>query len=190
MRLELRPWREDDAAALHEAYRHSPDLNLQLGGADLATVDLARGHISEHLLCTESSRNWAVVADGSAVGNVGLAAIERRHGTAWVHYWLAAEARGYGHASRALAAVADDAFKDGLFRLELGHRVNNPASCAVALRAGFLREGLERQKLRYGPARYDVETHARLRTDPPPDLRPVRLLARVTPAARGNTPRT
>jgi [ribosomal protein S5]-alanine N-acetyltransferase len=50
--------------------------------------------------------------------------------------------------------------------LELGHRTNNPASCVVARRARFLVEGLERQKLRYGDERFDVELHARLATDP------------------------
>ena len=53
-----------------------------------------------------------------------------------------------------------------MFRLELGHRVNNPASCQVAIAAGFAVEGVERAKLRYGQKRFDVETHARLATDP------------------------
>jgi hypothetical protein len=38
----------------------------------------------------------------------------------------------------------------------------------VATAAGFLAEGIEREKLRYGNVRYDVETHARLVTDPAP----------------------
>lgn len=58
--------------------------------------------------------------------------------------------------------------KAGLFRLELGHRVNNPASCVVAERAGFIAEGVERAKLKYGDERFDVELHARLATDPEP----------------------
>lgn len=40
----------------------------------------------------------------------------------------------------------------------------------MATRAGFVAEGVERQKLRYGTQRFDVETHARLRTDPRPDV--------------------
>lgn len=74
-----------------------------------------------------------------------------------------------------MTTVADQAFCDGLERLELGHRLNNPASCRVATRAGFLAEGIERQKLRYGTQRFDVELHARLRTDPAP----ARDLARI-----------
>jgi RimJ/RimL family protein N-acetyltransferase len=72
-------------------------------------------------------------------------------------------------ATAAVRAVAGWAFQDvGLFRLELGHRTNNPASCRVAVGAGFVVEGLERGKLRYDGVRYDVELHARLATDPPP----------------------
>ncbi len=56
----------------------------------------------------------------------------------------------------------------GLFRLELGHRTDNPASCRVACAAGFTAEGLQRQKLAWDGVRYDVETHARLATDPYP----------------------
>ncbi|MFS2031568.1 GNAT family N-acetyltransferase, partial [Curtobacterium sp. CT11-45] len=107
------------------------------------------------------------------VGCVGVTAIEHTHGTAWISYWLTPEARGRGMATRALAAAAEDAFALGLHRLELGHRTNNPASCAVATRAGFRAEGVERDKLRYGDDRFDVETHARLATDPTPDTVPL-----------------
>ncbi|MDR6171694.1 RimJ/RimL family protein N-acetyltransferase [Curtobacterium sp. SORGH_AS776] len=111
-------------------------------------------------------------AGARVVGCVGVTAIEHTHGTAWVSYWLTPEARGRGLATRALAA-AEDAFALGLHRLELGHRTNNPASCAVATRAGFRAEGVEREKLRYGDDRFDVETHARLATDPTPDTVPL-----------------
>jgi ribosomal-protein-alanine N-acetyltransferase len=170
MTVQLRPWTPEDAPALLSAYKENPDLHAQFGGADLSTVDQARVLISQRLPVTGSARNWAIAIDDVVVGNVGLSAIEHTHGTAWVHYWLTSAARGHGYASRALATVAAKAFADGLFRLELGHRVNNPASCSVAGRAGFVAEGIERQKLRYGAERFDVETHARLRTDPVPDL--------------------
>ncbi len=56
----------------------------------------------------------------------------------------------------------------GLERLELGHRVNNPASAAVAEAAGFVREGVERGKFLIAGARVDVTTYGRLVTDPMP----------------------
>lgn len=65
------------------------------------------------------------------------------------------------------------AFADGHFRLELGYRVDNPASCRVATRADFITEGTEGAELRYGDARFAVETHARLATDPAPDVVPL-----------------
>lgn len=46
--------------------------------------------------------------------------------------------------------------------------MNNAASCVVAERAGFIAEGVERAKLKYGDERFDVELHARLATDPEP----------------------
>lgn len=172
----LRPWRPSDADALRDACRSSPDLHTQFG--DVRPDTLAGAHdVIEHALASgERSRNWAVVLDGVAVGNVGLSAIEWRHQTAWASYWLATSARGRAFASRGLCAVSDWAYAEGLFRLELGHRVNNPASCRVAGRAGYQAEGVERQKLRYGQERFDVELHARLATDPAPTVSALQLL--------------
>lgn len=171
MTVELRPWTLEDAPALWDAYRQNPDLKTQFGSADLATVDHTRGYIGAQLPLTDSRRNWAITIDGAAEGNVGLSAIDRRHGTAWTYYWLASADRGHGYTVRALATIAAASFEDGLFRLELGHRVNNLASCRVATNAGFIPEGIERQKLLYGAERFDVETHARLLTDSSPNLK-------------------
>ena len=166
----LRPWRPGDAGALRSAVTISPDLITQLPVDTLTTLAACTRFIEEHLApASDAGRHLAIERDGAAVGNVGIGAIDRRHGTGWVYYWVAAPARGRGLAAAALGALAQWALTDGdLFRLELGHRVNNPASCAVATRAGFLAEGLERAKLAYGDERFDVETHARLRTDPAP----------------------
>lgn len=165
MHLTLSPWRDADAAALATAVLESPELAVQLGaspGTEVEALDLLRARFGDD----DRMRSFAIRVDGVAVGNVGLSHIERRHDTAWVSYWVTTSARGRGVASWALRRVADLAFADlGLFRLELGHRVNNPASCRVATAAGFAAEGVERAKLRYGAERFDVETHARLVTD-------------------------
>lgn len=170
MVVVLRPWSLDDAPALLVASRSDPDLATQFPEVGLDDEEHARAHVTGALRFDDHARNWAIVEDGVAVGNVGLSAIEFRHGTAWAHYWVAADARGRGLAARALTSVSSWAFDAGLFRLELGHRTNNPASCRVAAAAGFSAEGIERQKLRYGSERFDVETHARLAIDPVPDL--------------------
>ncbi len=171
MDFALRPWSLSDAADLRRAVASSPDLPHQLGGADLRREDACATFIAEVLAPAEGRLQLAVCVDAAVVGNVGLSHIEHRNDTAWVSYWVAAGSRGHGLAGRALTALAEHAFTDlGLFRLELGHRVDNPASCRVASRAGFAAEGIERSKLRYGDLRFDVETHARLATDP--QLRP------------------
>lgn len=165
MHLTLSPWQDTDAGALAGAVRESPDLAVQLGatpGTEAEALDFLRTWLRDD----ERTRSFAIRTDGVAVGNVGLSQIEHRHDTAWVSYWVSVGARGRGVATWACRRVAELAFADlGLFRLELGHRVNNPASCRVATAAGFAAEGVERARLRYGTERFDVETHARLATD-------------------------
>lgn len=74
-----------------------PDLVRQTGGADLSTDAAAAEHIARHLAPRgPRSYAFAVVLDGRAVGNVGIGAVDDVHATAWMSYWLAAEARGRG----------------------------------------------------------------------------------------------
>lgn len=171
----LRPWTLDDAPAVVQAFA-SPGMERQ--GGPVTSIEEARQWLEPMLWGrTDGLHAFAVDVDGEAAGQVMLSAVEYRHGTAWVSYWTAAAFQRRGIATRALASLAQWAFDDGgLFRLELGHRVNNPASASVARRAGFIQEGLEQAKLQYDGKRYDVAVYARLATDPAPavDLLPVR----------------
>lgn len=177
MSTVLRPWTVADAEPLHAALRADPDLVRQVGPA--ATVEDAVRLVEQHLLPGAAADRFAfaIDVDGTAVGNVAVSNVENRHQTAWVSYWLAVGHRGQGLAVRGLAAVSGWAVRElDVFRLELGHRTENTASCRVATRAGYAPEGVERAKLRYGDRRFDVETHARLATDavPPVELLPFR----------------
>ena len=179
----LRPWHVSDGVALLVARNTDPDLDKQFAN-DFHTEDEAAAYISEFLEFNDQIKNWAIVVDGVPIGNVGLSNISKSNQSAWAYYWLAANARGHGYASNALATVADWAFRNQIFRIELGHRTNNPSSCRVATNAGFLVEGLERQKLKYGAERFDVELHARLATDPSPvnvTSYPISLLTELAP---------
>lgn len=165
----MRPWGRADASDLVRIVDSTPDLSTQFNTEAICDEAAAQQFIAESMVFTDSHRCWALVARSEVVGAVGLASLERRHLTAWAYYWLERSARGNGYATAALNAASDWAFTQaGLFRLELGHRVNNPASCRVAIRAGFGAEGIEREKLEYGGKRFDVERHARLATDPTP----------------------
>ncbi|GAA1030357.1 hypothetical protein GCM10009557_22010 [Virgisporangium ochraceum] len=168
-RFTLRPWHPDDATAVRAAFA-GPDMARQ-APEPMDAAGAAERWLAARVDDFASGRGWSfAVVDGDGVlGNVAVTDISRRHDTGWLSYWTVERARGRGVASAAAGAVAAWAFEEGgLFRLELGHRTDNPASCVVARRAGFLVEGLERQKLRYGDERFDVEVHARLASDPAP----------------------
>lgn len=170
----LRPWSpERDAAAVLAAFEASADLHRQ--APPIRTLADAREH-----LAAIAAEALAIDVDGTAVGCVMAGSRDPRHSTAWLSYWLAPSARGRGLAARALDSMSRALFADGLHRLELGARANNPASIAVAERAGYLREGVERERLRYADEqgrdeRFDVVRLARLATDPAPDLAPLEL---------------
>lgn len=103
-------------------------------------------------------------------GNVMVSGVDRRHSIGWVSYWMTADARGRGLTSAGLRSLVDVAHDElGIYRLELGYRKNNPASAAVARNAGFIVEGIEREKLSYDGIRYDTEVCARLAGDPRSD---------------------
>lgn len=132
---------------------------------------------AEHRWNTSSTElSFAIDLGGVAVGNVSASNLEPRHNTGWVSYWVAEPARGKNLASRAVATVCAWLFMQrDTFRLELAHRVNNPASGRVAANAGFIVEGLERQKLRYGAERFDALSYSRLATDPNPSAELLRI---------------
>lgn len=183
----LRPWtvEDRDTAAVQRAFA-APDMSAQARNP-VATAADARSWLAP--LVPDPSRAeprrvaFAIDLDGVAVGHVMVSDIERVHLTGWVSYWVAPLARGRGLAGAATAALAEYCFTvRGLFRLELGHRLNNPASGRVAAAAGFIREGTERQKLRYRDRggsweRFDTALWARLATDPVPAVVPLPITA-------------
>ncbi|QES39000.1 GNAT family N-acetyltransferase [Streptomyces venezuelae] len=165
--LALRPWRAGDAAAVLAAFS-APEMTRQ-ADQPVDSLAAATGWIGRRSRDRDAGTAYAfAVADESdtALGNVAVGAVNRVHSTGWVSYWTTPAARGKGVAAYGCAALARWCFDElGLYRLELGHRTNNPASCGVALAAGFAVEGLQRQKLAYDGVRYDVELHARLASD-------------------------
>ncbi|MEJ7649020.1 MAG: GNAT family protein [Nakamurella sp.] len=170
----LRPWRITDAAALLAIFAASDDLRTQYP-SPVTTLSEAEACLEKMLAWDASRKNAAIVPgpdhDGAPVGNVAVTGVEFRHGTGWVSYFSSATVRGQGLVSRSCAALTTWALDPaglGLERLELGHRLNNPASGVIALWSGFVREGTERAKLRYDDERFDVATYGRLRSDPVP----------------------
>lgn len=165
----LRPVHAADAPAVLDAFLSAPDMARQGG---VRTLEQAQEQVA-WLLAPQRRATAIVDAEDRLVGLVAIT-VDEENRSGWFFYWLHAAHRGRGLASRAAASVADRALTPsaeggwGLERLELGHRVNNPASAAVARAAGFVDEGLERGKFLIDGERLDVRTCARLRSDPPP----------------------
>ncbi|MBD8062343.1 GNAT family N-acetyltransferase [Oceanitalea stevensii] len=168
----LRPLRQTDAPAVLDAFTSSVDMARQ---GDVTTLAGAEAYVARHA----TQPVFAVVADDRLVGAVGIMLDEANH-NGWFWYWMHAGWRGRGWTAAAAATVADWALgPGGCERLELGHRVNNPASGRVAAAAGFVLEGRERAKFLVDGERVDVLIYGRLRSDPVPEGRRLALTAPV-----------
>ena len=93
-------------------------------------------------------------------GVIVLGWIQAAHRSASVSYWLGEEFTGRSLATSALVLISRFAFDTlGLNRLEISASVQNPASIAVATRAGFAQEGTCRE---YEYINGHFEDHLRL----------------------------
>ncbi|MGW1004656.1 GNAT family N-acetyltransferase [Streptomyces sp. NPDC002520] len=166
--LVLRPWRAEDAPAVHAAFQDPVLHQWHLRGCESEEeaaqwIDEWRG-----AWAGEDNAQWAV-ADADTdelLGRVALRQIVLGDGVAEVAYWTVPQARGRGVAARATTTVTRWAFEEvGLMRLELLHSIANPASCRVASKTGFALEGTKRSGFLHRDGWHDMHLHARLRTD-------------------------
>jgi RimJ/RimL family protein N-acetyltransferase len=80
--------------------------------------------------------------DGRLLGSFGLMELDREPGYGEIGYWVAAEARGRGVATRAVRLLADWAREElGLTRIDVLPHRDNAASRRVAEKAGFTDTG-------------------------------------------------
>lgn len=172
--VALRPVRPGDAPAVLAAFASADDMARQ---GDVRSLADAERQVRRML--ADTVRATAVVDAADALLGTVSVMVDTVNLSGWVSYWLHAEHRGRGLMARATAAVCARALAAepdggwGLERLELGHRVNNPASGRVAAAAGFVREGRERGKFLMDGERVDVLTYGRLRSDPSPATEPL-----------------
>jgi [ribosomal protein S5]-alanine N-acetyltransferase len=167
--FRLREWEESDAEVLLAAYAGAGMETER--PEDVATIEDAKRLIAGWAEDAVADRayTFAVVDGADILGQMRVTTQMRVHSIGWISYWTLEKHRGRGVGSTGLKLLARHCFDElDLFRLETGHRIDNPGSCRVATAAGFLVEGRERQKLLYDGVRYDTETHARLATDPDP----------------------
>ncbi|MER7948878.1 GNAT family N-acetyltransferase [Streptomyces sp. NPDC096079] len=167
--LTLRPWCAEDVTALVEAYQ-DPELR-RWSGSRLESEDDGQRWVGvqERGWATGIRFAFAVLEETldpvapRLVGNVVLKRTDSGRPSAEVGYWTAARARGRGVAPRALETLtgwAFDTFRDdGWEGLELLHQVDNPASCRVAEKSGYVFDRL----LPSSPPAYPLDGHLHLR---------------------------
>lgn len=139
--LVLRHWRADDLDELVTAIddpeigRWMPKIphpySPEAGAAYLARAAGREGR-------------FAIVGSGDERLLGGISLVPKQWGRAEIGYWVRADARGRGVATRALVLVSRWGVERGFRRLQLHADVDNPASHRVAEKAGFRREGVLR----------------------------------------------
>jgi len=148
----LRPWRDSDIRAIvtacqdPEIARWTP-VPVPYGETDARAFLVQRYDAIHAGACAP----FAIVAatGGELLGSVALNRPDWHHARAEVGYWLAREARGAGHATRAVRLIAEWGFEAlGLERLDLHAATDNRPSQRVAERAGFTREAVLRSYMR------------------------------------------
>jgi len=164
--LVLRPWRPDDAGTVVAAYADPGIRRWHDRAMSPDEADAWVAHWTDRWQ-TETGAGWAVTLDDAPVGQISLRTFEHGDGVSEVSYWVLPTARGRGVATTALRTVAAWAFDvAGVHRIEVDHSTGNPASCAVATRAGFRLEGTKRGTALHADGWHDMHLHARVQGDP------------------------
>lgn len=167
-RLRLRPFGPQDTEAVYHACQ-DPDIQrwtVVPSPYARSDAEFFTGRMSPEGWRDGSMYNFAVLReDGTLTGALGVN--RRTHaGTYEIGFWTAKEQRGHGYMTEAVLGAARWAFASlGCDRLEWRAEVGNVPSRAVALRAGFRMEGVQRSGLLNKGVRRDTWTGALLPSD-------------------------
>jgi RimJ/RimL family protein N-acetyltransferase len=151
--ISIRPYRLDDAAALHEAAIESvwevrPFMPWCRPGL---TLDEGRRWIEAQVSAFAARKAFEFVIsarDGRFLGGCGLNQIDEENHRANLGYWVRSSATGRGVATAAVRQLAQWAFDNtALVRLEVVVSTENAASLRVAEKAGALNEGVLKKRL-------------------------------------------
>ena len=164
--LELRRLTAADRDGLMRAFQ-DPEIPRWTGIPNPFT-----GEAADTLLAEAESR-WrdgktaelAIALDDELVGGIHLTFYGDWRAS--VAYWLVAEARGRGLATRAVRLLTRWGFEEfgDLVRIELWSIVGNDPSDRVARRAGFSEEGIFRSRFPHRGEFRDVRCFSLLRAD-------------------------
>lgn len=171
-RVTLRPWRDGDAAELHEAVRESVEsvgrwLPWCHAGYDMAEALAWAAHCRA---TWQDGTQFAFAvrdaASGALLGGCGLNELDRTHRNTNLGYWVRASRHGQGIAASAARLVARFGFAElGLVRIEIVALPDNHASRRVAAKLGAQFEGMARQRLWAWDRAHDAAIYGLTPTD-------------------------
>jgi RimJ/RimL family protein N-acetyltransferase len=166
----LRAWRDSDLEPLVVACQ-DPEIArwtrvpYPYGSAD-ARAYLLQRHDSLHAGVAAPFAIVSAADRDHLLGSISLVRFAWQHARAEVGYWLAKEARGQGHATRAVRLITAWGFRSlALQRIDLMAATGNPASQHVAERCGFTREAVLRSYLQAKEGRQDMVAFGLLASD-------------------------
>jgi RimJ/RimL family protein N-acetyltransferase len=176
--VTLRPWSRDDAGFMAEAFA-DPAIRRFNGVLDrLGRPAPPLSIMDAEAIIDEFASSWrAFAATGTPSGGVAFAITDAESGdlvgccglddwskadVAQFGYWIAANARGHGYATRAVVLLTRWLFELGAARVFLTIVAENEDSIAVARRAGFVYEGTMRAHGVWEGRRCDVMWFAAL----------------------------
>lgn len=148
----LRPWRESDVAALVRICRDDEIVRWTSVPANYGEPDARLYLLRRHdAILAGTAAPFAIASAESEqlIGSISLVRLEWEHRRAEVGYFLARDARGAGHATRAVRLISEWAFRAlGIERIDLYAATGNVGSQRVAERSGFEREAVLRSFMR------------------------------------------
>ncbi len=163
----LRPWRDSDVGGLVAACQ-DPEIGRWTRVPSPYRETDARAYLLQRYdaVFSGTAAPFAIVApedDRVVLGSIALVRLAWEDLRGEVGYWLAREARGQGHASRAVRLIcAWGRSALGLERIDLLAATGNLASQRVAERCGFRREAVLRSYMRGSDGPQDMVAYGLL----------------------------
>ena len=142
--VTLRPWFESDAPEIVDIIVGDDEMPLWLDRLPQPyRLEHALAYVRGEVIPEETIFAITEAESGRVLGAVGLT--PHPSDVFEVGYWMRADARGRGYMTRALVLVSRWALAElDAARVQLRADVENVASCRVAEKAGFHRDGVLR----------------------------------------------
>ncbi len=165
--IRLRRWSMDDAEAVRAAVQ-DPEIPRFMGIPPNHTLEGVQRWLASVPADFESGAgaNFAIVSarDGALLGSVGVERSCDDPEIGEIGYWVSAEARGQGVATRAVQLLTEWAWQAMQFaRIEITTHEDNLASIRLAEKCGFEREGVLRAYREHHGKRVDLVMWSKLR---------------------------